>query len=107
MPAQASAQYITLDYGEYDGGNHYYWVVNTRSIVVTDTNLLRIDVAQKSDHGLLAGRKYYFQDNTSHNWKFFYVETLPGTRMSQSKLKPVSSDKLANDVLYILLSNYK
>lgn len=105
IPAQVIASpHTTIDYGEYrDGKFHHWWSVDIGSIAHINDET-QVHVSLENEHYCEETRIYRFKYNKDH-WIYTH-DTWTGKGAFNKGIfwNRVSSSKLANDVLYIVLN---
>ena len=99
--------FIKIDYGETSFNHSLYWLVDKGSIRKSGTAAnpqFFVYAGKESSFAVFCERKYYFAQKDG-NWKYCYESwTGKGVYKGKSSWHYVSSDKLANDILYIVLN---
>lgn len=105
MPEQVSAaSYVTIDYGEYRGHIHHWWDVDINSIR-HNGNETTVEVGLDNANDEEEERTYHFKYSGDY-WLYMYdTWTGKGDFIKGRSWNRVSSDRLANDVLYIVNNN--
>ena len=106
IPEQVSAApFVKLDYGETNGHIHYFWTVDQGSISSHNGDPT-VEVSKDDDYANMGYRKYYFSRTSNGDWMYCYEEwTGKGARKPDSSWYLVSDNRLANDILYIVLNS--
>lgn len=111
MPSEAQAYPgVRIDYGETYHNVHRFWYVDLATLRKTGTSdnlLIKVDVSLETEQYQILVRQYQF---IKQNGIWVFKWTVPmGGKHNASDSGPVwqnvSNERLANDVLYIVLNH--